>query len=130
MLGLSLKVGRYSCLLRFLCEEESYSTDVVEQEPAGARHHFDVSVEPRGFVSGHTKVLLHSGEGGTVELSNVMERSWSGKAVPGRKSSSVLSRFIPFEHSWDVLRNNNLSLSFLYLVPTVVILYVLVIPIS
>ena len=31
-------------------------------------------------------------EGDTVELSTMMERSWSGKAFPRRKSSSVLSK--------------------------------------
>jgi hypothetical protein len=31
-------------------------------------------------------------EGDTVDLSTVMERSWSGQAFPRRKSSSILPR--------------------------------------
>jgi hypothetical protein len=31
-------------------------------------------------------------EGNTMELSTMMERSWSRQAFPGRKSSSILSR--------------------------------------
>lgn len=36
--------------------------------------------------------MLSRGEGNTVELSTVMEKSWSRQAFPGRKSSSLWLR--------------------------------------
>ena len=47
----------------FLCELESYSSDVVEHEPAGASHCFDVFRKLNGVVQGHAKVLCTLGGG-------------------------------------------------------------------
>lgn len=65
----------------FLCEGGLYSTDVVELEPVGLSHWFDVCGEQQGVVQGHGKILCtvggrHSGEVcDTVELSTVLERA-------------------------------------------------------
>jgi hypothetical protein len=63
-------------LCHFLCEVGPYSTDVVEHEPAGVSHCFDVFREQQDVVQGHTKVLC-SLEGGHHGV--MMERTWRGR---------------------------------------------------
>ena len=46
-----------------MCEERSYSTDVVEHELAGASHCFDVCREQQGVVQGHAKFICTLGGG-------------------------------------------------------------------
>jgi hypothetical protein len=64
--------------------------DIVEREPEGASHCFDVCIEQHVIVQGHVS-FFELWDGDTVELSIVMERSWSRQAFPGSKSSSVFS---------------------------------------
>jgi hypothetical protein len=82
-----------SDLRHFLCEVGSYSTDVVEHEPAGAKHFFMFAENDR-VLSRVTPRLFALWEADTVDLSTVMERYLSGQAFPERKSSPILLSLI------------------------------------